>query len=1167
MDPSFTSREPVPRPRLRRFPPARALQLLALAAFAALLASPAPVRAASGDLIASFPFPGIAAQGIARDGTDGTYWVTSLLDGVIRRFDGAGNLLSTIPSPFGSAGRPTGIAWYPLNDTLLVVNSLGSRLLEIDKTGVPAGIDTILPVGAVLNPGGPVIRGIAVHPAGGSGEGSLYAVETVGAQIYEFDLLGASGGGGVIQIRSFDHPQDPDGYPGSGAGADAGGIALVLDLQGQLAGIDLVGADPQGAPEVLRLAPDGSPTGYTIPLLSTGSGTGSVGGLVRAIIPHPVSGLPVDALIGTSESIGQVFTVDGSLPPIAEITGLACDDAGTTISLSWTPGPGYDSVLVERDGSLLATLPGSAASYVDAGLADGVHRYSVHGVAGPLSTSALECVGVIGAGQVLAETVITGFQFALDLAWGNGVIYVSTNEGTILVYFDDLSLAGSIPMPFQGPDDDPSGIAYRPETGTLLVLNAFDNRMQEIDLAGNLIGPPVLLDIPVPDDDPTWAGAIAYDPAGDGGQGAVWAVESNRAIVHRLGRDGELLGSFTHPDELFEPTPDPSFLDTFAHGITGSPGGPGPFTAVDLPGGTVHERRMTRILRVDAATGAPIGVQIPLDGMNAVQPVRYYAIEHGLYLGAPATFALGLRANETRLYAVVRTPPPVAPLDFLRCEQPDLVDRAEITFTNHGPYDSIAVERNGLPLAVLPGAATSYIDDTATPGRHRYRLIPSLGGVPAEPRECELRLGIGARLARSFLDPAFSPYQMARDPTDGSFVVTSNSAIAAVSLYRFDAGGTFLGTIPAPEAPPWLVAALAIRPTPAGSQIWSITWEVRAPWLQTQVFHLTVQDMAGMVISGPTTISIPGAPVGVSLTYPASMVHDPESDTFWFLERNMDIYWQMGLTGQLLASFPHPEPPLQQFVFNLGLALDAERDEFTATTAGPFDTQITKAIGMSRDGGLTGTTIPLDEADMNPLNTLARSGAHIFVAGSFGSIPYLVTLKAADGVASPTGLDCAETQANAVTLAWSSPVSYDEVAVRRDGIVIALLPGAQTSYIDVGVGNGPRVYTVSGRTIAGESAPTVCSLVVAGLDPQFVRGDGNQDGTVNVADPIASLSWLFSGGPEPACPDAADANDSGALDIADAVYTLAYLFSGGLPPAPPFPAPGADPTGDGLGCS
>lgn len=1143
--------------RLELFRPTRSGTPVAAGILTLLLVLSAPgVRADSGDVIDTFIYPGIAPQGITRDGTDGTYWIPSLLDGEIRHFDVAGNPLGSIPSPFGPGGRPTGIAWYPLNDTLLVVNSLDAHLIEIDKTGVPGGIDLVLPVGPVSNPGGPVVRGVAVHMAGGSGIGSLYAVETVGAQIYEFDLLG-------FVIRSFDHPQDPDGYPGQGAGAAAGGIELLLDPQGQLVGIDLVGAD-QGVPEILRLFPDGTPSGYEIPLAATNAG--GVGGIVRAVVVDPVSMLPVEAVVGTSESTQEIFIVDGSLPQIAQLADLVCTDGIAAVTLSWLPGPGYDEIILERDGDLLATLPGSATGYVDSGLADGVFVYSIRGISGTLATDSLECTRVIGAGQVIDVVIVDGIHFGLDITEGAGLLWISTDDGVIRNYTKDLQLNGEIPCPFQGPDDDPAGIAYRPETGTLLVVNGYDNLMQEIDLAGTPIGAPVLLAVPVPDDDPTAVGAIAYDPNGNGGDGEIWAVDSSRALVHRCGRDGALLGTFTHPDELFEPTPDPSFINTYALGISGVPEIGGGFDQIDLAGGTVFDRQMTRIVRVDASTGEPAGFQLPHEGMNAVRNVRYYSFVNSEHLGELVTYAIGLRTNETRLYEVRRTPPPIAPIDFLRCEQPDLVDRTVITFANHGPYDAIEVERDGMLIATLSGTATAYTDTSVVPGRHHYRVTPVLGGVSAEPRDCELRIGIGARLGHVFLDPGFSPYQMAREPSDGSFVVTTNSGNLADSMFRFDAAGTFLGTIPAPETPPWLVAALAIRPTPTGSEIWSITWEVRTPWLQPQEFHLTVQDMAGTILSGPSIIAIPGAPVGVSLTYPAAMVHDAESDTFWFLERNTDIFWQMGLDGTLLSSLDHPQPPLQPFVFNLGLALDVERDEFTATSSGPFDTQITLAIGMSRDGHLTGTAIPLEESKINPLNAIARAGPHLYAAGSQGSIPLLVTLKAADAVAPPVDLSCSETAANVVTLTWDATVAYDFVAVRRGGVEIAVIAGTQSSYQDLGVGNGPRVFAVAGRTPDGESAPSICSIVVAGLDPQFVRGDVNEDGAVNLADPISILGYLFGGADPPNCFDAADANDSGAVDIADVIYLLDYLFTSGLPPEPPFPNQGADPTGDLIGC-
>jgi len=64
---------------------------------------------------------------------------------------------------------------------------------------------------------------------------------------------------------------------------------------------------------------------------------------------------------------------------------------------------------------------------------------------------------------------------------------------------------------------------------------------------------------------------------------------------------------------------------------------------------------------------------------------------------------------------------------------------------------------------------------------------------------------------------------------------------------------------------------------------------------------------------------------------------------------------------------------------------------------------------------------------------------------------------------------------------------------------------------------------------------------------------------------VSTLGWLFLGDDPPACLDAADANDDGLLDIADPVATLRALFEGDIA----LPAPsglGLDPTPDSLGC-
>ena len=93
--------------------------------------------------------------------------------------------------------------------------------------------------------------------------------------------------------------------------------------------------------------------------------------------------------------------------------------------------------------------------------------------------------------------------------------------------------------------------------------------------------------------------------------------------------------------------------------------------------------------------------------------------------------------------------------------------------------------------------------------------------------------------------------------------------------------------------------------------------------------------------------------------------------------------------------------------------------------------------------------------------------------------------------------------------------------------------------------------------------------MVGGGGTEFVRGDVNGDGVIDIADPIANLSALFGNGASAVlCLDAADANDDGTRDIADAIFQLQSLFAGSAPELPP-PGPdcGSDPTGsDPLDC-
>lgn len=84
---------------------------------------------------------------------------------------------------------------------------------------------------------------------------------------------------------------------------------------------------------------------------------------------------------------------------------------------------------------------------------------------------------------------------------------------------------------------------------------------------------------------------------------------------------------------------------------------------------------------------------------------------------------------------------------------------------------------------------------------------------------------------------------------------------------------------------------------------------------------------------------------------------------------------------------------------------------------------------------------------------------------------------------------------------------------------------------------------------------------------EFVRGDANGSGDLDMSDALNLLNWQFQADEAPACEDAADLNDSGDVDVTDPVLLLDFLFKGGRAPSLPFPACGVDPTPDDLSCT
>ena len=127
-----------------------------------------------------------------------------------------------------------------------------------------------------------------------------------------------------------------------------------------------------------------------------------------------------------------------------------------------------------------------------------------------------------------------------------------------------------------------------------------------------------------------------------------------------------------------------------------------------------------------------------------------------------------------------------------------------------------------------------------------------------------------------------------------------------------------------------------------------------------------------------------------------------------------------------------------------------------------------------------------------------------------------------------------------------------------------LLPSCPPSNPNCTSGQALNYVIFDGLSIS----PILENGIVEFLDaPGFLRGNSNGDSSIDLADALFVMNWLFVSGDQPACFDSADVNDDGGLDISDSIFLLNYLFVNG--PIPGAPGPfncGLDPSEDTLDC-
>lgn len=140
----------------------------------------------------------------------------------------------------------------------------------------------------------------------------------------------------------------------------------------------------------------------------------------------PVTGLMTLGLFQPHATAANEVTTSVLVPSgtfVPGITGLSCSVADDDVALSWTNGTTYTSIQLFRQGSLLATLPGTATSYDDLDQATGNYNYTVAGFDGAVGSGPVNCsVSVLAVQSVTNFTCSAGTD-TVSLSWTNPEAY------------------------------------------------------------------------------------------------------------------------------------------------------------------------------------------------------------------------------------------------------------------------------------------------------------------------------------------------------------------------------------------------------------------------------------------------------------------------------------------------------------------------------------------------------------------------------------------------------------------------------------------------------------------------------------------------------------------------------------------------------------------------
>jgi len=145
---------------------------------------------------------------------------------------------------------------------------------------------------------------------------------------------------------------------------------------------------------------------------------------------------------------------------------------------------------------------------------------------------------------------------------------------------------------------------------------------------------------------------------------------------------------------------------------------------------------------------------------------------------------------------------------------------------------------------------------------------------------------------------------------------------------------------------------------------------------------------------------------------------------------------------------------------------------------------------------------------------------------------------------------------------WSSTIenaSYEiyELTPGDTGATVYILhplPGVYHIAVTPMAGAAPTddyslYFANGGDTVWLAQDSLISSIPADGYHVTVINcGDADGEGTVNIADAVYLIAYIFSHGPAPSPLASGDADCSGDINIADVVYLISYIFSYGPEP-------------------